>query len=109
MKKLFGRPSGPAPLEPDLSSRIARLAVLREQVKSILEGFKGNEAEYLRYRISTCLDADDLWHLRPDLHLFIARAHSETEACARINSLLPHFQGWLPERQLQPIQPGGSI
>lgn len=108
MKKIFGRPSGPAPLESGLASRIARLAALRAQVKSIVGDIDGRPAEQLRHRISVCLDATDLWLLRPDLHMVIARAHSEVVACERINSLIPHFAGWLPARQLQPIQPGGS-
>ena len=39
----------------------------------------------------------DLWQLRPEIYLYLARDLGQCEANQRMNALLPLFKGWAPE------------
>jgi hypothetical protein len=53
--------------------------------------------------ISSATSVTELWLLRCDIYQCVARACGQGEASRRINSLLPVFEGWIPDRQLVPV------
>jgi hypothetical protein len=85
--------SGPAetvPARSDLSS--IRYEMLLA-VQRCGDAHRNRAAERIRHAASPM----DLWSLRTELYLYLARDVGQCEANARINALMPLFKGWVPE------------
>ncbi len=76
---------------------------IRESLQTTLHDCKDMRAQRVIYKINVAQTADELWQLRSDLHQCIAKLHNQTEAAARVNSLISVFEGWVPASQLMPI------
>ena len=76
---------------------------IRHAFHEALHDCKTMEAQRLIYKINRASAASDLWLLRSDVHQCIAQTHNQGEAAARINALIPAFDGWLPASQLKHI------
>ena len=72
---------------------------IKLQFRLLLNDCDDLSAQRVNYRINGATTADELWQLRNELHQCISHLHSQSEAVARINSLLPSFEGWIPLRQ----------
>ncbi len=76
---------------------------IRESLQAILLDCKDMRTQRVIYKINIALTPADLWLLRSDLHLCIAKVHGQAEATARLNSVIGVFEGWLPARLLTPV------
>jgi hypothetical protein len=76
---------------------------LRKSLQTLLHDCKDMHTQRVIYKINAAQTPGELWLLRSDLHQCIAKAHSQSEAAARINSLIAVFEGWVPASQLTPI------
>jgi hypothetical protein len=119
MKKIFGFPFMNAGLGNRADARAeakadARAAVARSSAKMPIEQIKlrmeqalhdvtGIDIERLHYKIRSTRTVDGLWLLRTDMYQTISKLHSQAEAAARINQLLPCFGQWIATRQMSNI------
>lgn len=69
----------------------ARLAQAVAAFERTLCGLQGPGVGDLRIRVQAARSLHELWHLRPELFLHLAREHSEIEAEARLAQLNPFF------------------
>jgi hypothetical protein len=76
---------------------------IRESLRTLLHDCKDMHTQRVIYKINVAQTASELWQLRSDLHQCITKAHSQTEAAERINSVIAVFEGWMPAGQLKPI------
>lgn len=76
---------------------------IRRSLHAALHDCKDMRTQRVLYRVNVAQTAAELWVLRSDLHQCIAFAHSQSEAAARINALIPLFEGRVPDSQLVPI------
>lgn len=79
------------------------LAEIQQAMATLLTGFDGVQARLIKEEIFVTRDARNLWLLRSKLHLHISQLANQHDADLAINSLIPYFSGWLPERQLTEI------
>lgn len=79
------------------------LDTLRTQMLASLRDCQGPLCERMRWRIDAAHSAHDLWLLRSEVFQLVAGQHCQAEAAARINGLLPAFEGWVPARMLTRI------
>ena len=86
-----GGGSKPAPVPPPVT-----FEELRELSLAMLDDCGGDAAIRLRLRLQLAREAKDLWVLRGEIYQCVARRHCQSEAAARINGLLPAFEGWVP-------------
>ena len=86
----------PEPAQPE------RLTVSQVKLHTELcfQDIEGVQADRLRLKVRLSKDVQELWMLRSDIHQLLSQYANQTEASHRINSLLPCFVGWIPERQL---------
>jgi hypothetical protein len=83
-----------------MGTPLADMDSLRHRVLATLDDCGGGPCERVRGRVLSTRDAQDLWLLRCEVFQQVASRHCQAEAAARINSLLPLFEGRLPERML---------
>jgi hypothetical protein len=74
---------------------------LREHIIGVLYDCEGPSCDRMRRQLAAARSAHELWHARADVFALIAQQHCETQAIARINALVPSFEGWLPPRMLR--------
>jgi hypothetical protein len=86
----------PEPSQPE------RLTVSQVKLHTELcfQEIEGVQADRLRLKVRLSKDVKELWMLRSDIHQLLSQHFNQSEASHRINSLLPCFVGWIPERQL---------
>ncbi len=87
---------------PDTVNRLP-LEEIRQHLHQALHDCQGMAVQRVIYKVNVAGSPDDLWLLRSDLYLCIARTHDQAEAARRVNALLSIFDGWLPPSQLTPI------
>ena len=79
------------------------LEEVRGRMLDTLYDCEGPMCERMRWRLQAARDAQALWLARGEVFQLVAAEHCQAEAAARINALLPAFQGWLPARLLTPV------
>jgi hypothetical protein len=89
-------PAAPAPSRMSVSQ-------IKLQAELCFQDVDGIQSDRLRLKIRCAMEVRDLWLLRSDILQLLAQHFNQAEASKRINSLLPCFEGWLPERQLVKI------
>ena len=94
MAWMYWRQSQP----PDEPAQEPPVAMVQVRLLSIaaLHDCASPASERIRGKLARAVTAQDLWLLRGEIYQEVARAHCETEAMRRVNSLLPAFEGWLP-------------
>ncbi|MBC5764939.1 hypothetical protein [Ramlibacter albus] len=73
---------------------------LRQLCLGVLHDCSGPATEQLRRRLQCASTPQEIWMARCDMFQLVASQHCQSQAATRINSLLPAFSGWLPERLL---------
>ena len=86
-----------------MGTKLAEMDSLRHRVLAVLDDCAGQPCERLRAHLLSARDAQDLWLLRCEVFQQVASRHCQAEAAARINALLPLFEGRLPERMLMAV------
>jgi hypothetical protein len=76
---------------------------IRMQVMATLAGCDGPMCERMRWRMDSARTAQDLWLLRGEIFQLVSSQHCQAVAAARINGLIPAFEGSLPPRMLTEI------
>ncbi|MBI5277529.1 MAG: hypothetical protein HY854_13825 [Burkholderiales bacterium] len=69
---------------------------LRRQALAMLSDCAGAQCDRVRNRLQTARTAHDLWLARSEIFQLVAHQHCQSQAVARINELLPAFEGWVP-------------
>ena len=102
IQRIFGT-TMPTPSETARSRGQKPLDKIRRSLHDTMHDCEGVRAQRMIYKINVAQTPADLWLLRSDLHQCISQAHSQSVAAERINSLIPVFEGWLPDGQLSRI------
>ena len=76
---------------------------LRQMMLGLLADCSGVACERARLRLQQARSAQELWMARSEVFQLVASQHCQSQAAARINALLPAFEGWLPPRMLVPV------
>jgi hypothetical protein len=79
------------------------LSDLRQSMLALLADCSGVRCERARVRLQQAGSAQELWLARSEIFQLLASQHCQSQAAARINALLPAFEGWLPPRMLVPV------
>lgn len=79
------------------------LGEVRLLLHDALRQCEGPMCQRMRWRIDAARTAEDLWLLRGEIFQLVARQFCQEEAVRRVNTLLPAFSGWLPERTLMRV------
>lgn len=87
----------------DMDSRFP-LSTIKQRLEMLLEDCEPERADRVICQINMASTPSDLWYLRYELHQCISRAHSQSEASRRINSLTDVFTGWVAPQKLTKIQ-----
>lgn len=83
------------------SHRRLTLEQIRQQMHLILHDCSASVgAQRMIFKINLAETPAELWQLRTDLHMCIARLRGQAEAAERINTLLAGFEGWIAPAQL---------
>ncbi len=80
-----------------------RLHEIRQQMLRTLEDLHPSHSLPLRRRIARSTSVVELWQLRAEVYQLIALEYNQSEAAARINTLLVCFEKWIPEKNLRPL------
>ncbi len=89
---------------PVASARLPFPTLQKRMNALILDCGDGQKVERLRFKIAATHSPRELWQLRSDVYSLLGTLQNQAEATRRVNSLLPSFEGWLPERQLKRIE-----
>ena len=76
---------------------------LRAHMQAVFSDCTGRHCERMRLRIENTATAQDLWLMRGEIFQLVAGQHCQSVAAARLNALVPHFEGWIPDRFLTRI------
>jgi hypothetical protein len=69
---------------------------VREEFARMLDGIDTQHAQFLQHTIRHKVSLRELWHLRAEMFVLIARAFTEHEAERRMAPLARHFAERVP-------------
>jgi hypothetical protein len=85
-----------SPRDTDEDMPATNVDELRRQALALVSDCRGTPCERVRERLQRARTAHDLWLARSEIFQLVASQHCQSQAAARINELLPAFEGWVP-------------